>query len=147
MIRQRTNRAPVVEASSECAGCAALRGAMARLEKLALAMSRDIADLKLQAEPADLDGNPRPPGNWVTVKAAAGASGYTVSGMWGKVRRGEIPKWKNGGRVLVDITGLLDRHKKTPCVLRGMSSSMSTHLEESKDADDKRSVEVPTNSG
>jgi hypothetical protein len=143
MIRHRTNRVVVAAPGSECPGCAALRVAVARLEKLTQAISRDLEDLKLQAAPADLEGNPRPPGNWVTVKQAADASGYDVSGIWGKVRRGEIQKWKPAGRVLVDIDGLLHKNKKTPCVLSTSPASMSLHLEESGTVDDTRSVEVP----
>ena len=149
MIRQRTNAA-ASQAGSECAGCAALRTRyetdMARLEKQLLATRREIADLQLLAE-LGMDNEPRPPGVWVTAKQAADASGYDVSGIWGKVRSGKLRKWKRGGRVVVDISELLHKNKKTPCVFSAPAASTSSHLEEAKIVDDSGSIEIPARSG
>ncbi len=129
MISHRTNRATVAPTSQECPGCAALRAEFLRFGEQ---VRRELALLKLNAESADIDGSPRLEGNWVTVKAAAGASGYTESGIWAKVNRGEIRKWKRGGRVFVDVGALLQKNKKTSCVFPQTVASMTTHLEESK---------------
>lgn len=121
MISSRTNRAVVAKPEATCAGCAGLRAEILQLRKLVEKNDGRIAKLELRAEPIGLDGEPRPPGNWVRVPMAAAATGYKESGIWAKARRGEIPSWKRGGPVYVDLDSIV--HKNTSFVQAATGAS------------------------
>jgi hypothetical protein len=126
VISRRTNRvvAAPAAAGTECAGCADLRAAFARLAEKVRRIEREIVEQDLKA-----DGNPRPHGNWVTVAKAAAESGFKETGIWAKARRGEVRRWKLGGRVLVDLDGI--PHKKTTPVFSAAVAEGSKKEEES----------------
>jgi hypothetical protein len=128
---RRTSRTVVAKTEATCAGCAGLLEELLQLRKMFEKNDSRIAELERRAEPIDLDGDPRPPGNWVSVKAAT-ASGYSESGIHAKIRRGELRSWKRGGRVEVDVAGLVPKKQKNSVRTFG-SGCMRDELEKSKD--------------
>jgi hypothetical protein len=115
MITRRTNLL-AESGRAECPGYASLRAHIARLDEevrvLRALIRQEITERKLASEHEDIDGNPRPPGAWTTIKKAAGDTGYSESGIRAMMRRGALGMWSTGGRVLVNIEGLPEKVRK-----------------------------------